>query len=70
MSSNVEPLSTNMRTAVALLEVFVVAIVLALIVTIDNVSASVQLLAVTVVSPIIALSIIFIYYCKKRKVWS
>ncbi|MGA2875043.1 MAG: hypothetical protein ABSE82_05825 [Nitrososphaerales archaeon] len=70
MSSNVGPLSANLRTAVALLEVFVVAIVLALIVTIVNVSASVQLLAVAVVSPIIAVSIVFIYYCKKRKVWS
>ncbi len=35
-----------MRTAVELLEVFVVAIILALIVTFGNVSASVQLLAV------------------------
>ena len=59
-----------MRTAVALLEVFVVAIILALIVTVENVSASVQLLAVAVVSPIIVLSIVFIYYCKKRRIWS
>jgi len=59
-----------MKTAIGLLEVFVVAVVLALAVTIASVSAGVQLLATIVVSPIILLSIIFIYYCKKGKVWS
>lgn len=59
-----------MKTAIGLLEVFVVAIILALIVTITSVSAGVQLLATIVVSPIIILSIIFIYFCKKRKIWS
>jgi hypothetical protein len=60
----------NMKAAVGLLEVFVVAIILALLVTISNVSSGVQLLATIVVSPIIILSIIFIYYCRKRKIWS
>ena len=59
-----------MKTAIALLEVFAIAIVLALIVTIVSVSAGVQILATIVVSPIIFLSIVFIYYCKMRKVWS
>ena len=30
----------------------------------------VQLLAITLISPLIILNIIFIYYCRKRKVWS
>lgn len=59
-----------MKTAIGLLEVFVVAIIVALVITISSVSPSVQLLATVLVSPIIALSIIFIYYCRKRKVWS
>jgi hypothetical protein len=59
-----------MKTAISLLEVFVVAIILALLVTITNVNPQVQLLATILVSPIIILSIIFIYYCRKRKIWS
>jgi len=59
-----------MKTAIGLLEIFVVAIILALIVTITSVSSGVQLLATVLVSPIIILSIVFIYYCKKRRVWS
>ncbi|MGO9387239.1 MAG: hypothetical protein ACLPWD_04225 [Methanobacterium sp.] len=59
-----------MRTAITLLELLLVAIILALIVTILNTTAQVQLLAITVVTPQIILIIIFIYYCKKKKVWS
>jgi FtsH-binding integral membrane protein len=62
-------LSTNMRTAITLLEVLLVAIIIALIVTILN-TAQVQLLAISVVTPQIILIIIFIYYCRKKKVWS
>lgn len=58
-----------MKAAIGLLEVFVVAIILALIVTIASVSVRVQLLATVIVSPIIILSIFFIYYCRKRKIW-
>ena len=70
MSTVAKSLSTNMKTAISLLEVFVVAIILALLVTITNVNPQVQLLATILVSPIIILSIIFIYYCRKRKIWS
>jgi FtsH-binding integral membrane protein len=63
-------LSTNMRTAITLLEVLLVAIIIALIVTILNTTAQVQLLAISVVTPQIILIIIFIYYCRKKKVWS
>ena len=59
-----------MRTALSLLEVFVVAIVLALVITLENVSRSVQVVALVSVTPIIILSLVFIYYCRQRKAWS
>ena len=59
-----------MKTSIVLLEVFLVAIILALIVTVMNSVFNVQILAVTLISPIIILTIVFIYYCRKRKVWS
>ncbi len=70
MASVTEPLSINMRTAISLLEVFVVAIILALIITVINSVLEVQLLAITIVSPLIILNLVFIYYCRRRKVWS
>ena len=70
MRSGNEPLSINMRTSIVLLEVFLVAIILALIVTVMNSVFEVQLLAITLISPLIILNIIFIYYCRRRKVWS
>ncbi len=59
-----------METAVDLLGLFVVAIIVTLIVTIVSVPFQVQLLATILVSPIIILSIIFIHYCRKGKIWS
>jgi hypothetical protein len=59
-----------MRTSIILLEVFLVAIILALIVTVINSVFEVQVLAITLISPLIILNIVFIYYCRKRKVWS
>jgi len=70
LRSGNEPLSINMRTSIVLLEVFLVAIILALIVTVMNSVFEVQLLAITLISPLIILNIIFIYYCRRRKVWS
>ena len=69
MSSSANSLSIDMRTAIGLTEVFVVAIVIALFITVANVTASVQVLAVVSVTPIIVLSLIFIYYCRKRRLW-
>ena len=63
-------LSTNMKTAVALLYVFIVAIVGALAVTLLSVSSSVQIIAVVSVTPILVLSVIFVYFCRKGKAWS
>ena len=70
LKSATEPLSVNMKTSLVLLEVFLVAIVIALIVTIMNSVFAVQILAITLVSPIIILTIVFIYYCRRRNVWS
>jgi hypothetical protein len=71
MAANRKPLlTTNMRAYISLLEVFLVAIIVALITTVESVSRPVQVLAAVVVSPIIILSIVFIYFCGKRKIWS
>ena len=65
-----ESLSINMRTAIGLLEVFIVAIVLALIVTIISGPNEVRLLAISLVVPQIILLLVFKYFCRRRKVWS
>ena len=70
MQGSGNPLSADMRTAVGLTEVFVVAIIVALFITVTSVSASVQLLAVVSVTPIVILSLVFIFYCRKRRRWS
>lgn len=62
--------SVNMRAAVALLEVFVVAVLLALAVTVSTVSPAVALLALVSVTPVVALSLVFLHYCRKQKAWS
>ena len=59
-----------MRTSIILLEVFLVAIILALIVTVINSVFEVQVLAITLISPLIILNIVFIYFCRRQKVWS
>ena len=70
MSNADRRLSTNMRSAIALLQVFAVAIVLALTVTIASVTPAVNLLATALVSPIVILTLVFIRYCKRRMAWS
>lgn len=59
-----------MRTSILLLKIFLFAIIVALIITIWNSVFEVQLLAITIISPVIILNIVFIYYCKRQKVWS
>jgi len=66
---SLDPLSLRMRSAVVLTELFVVAIVLALLITLSSVSPSAQLLAAGAVAPIIVLSLVFIRYCRRRKLW-
>ena len=70
MNSIVKPLSVNMRTSIVLLEIFLFAIIAALIVTVVSSVFEVQILAITLISPLIILNIIFIYYCRKGKFWS
>jgi hypothetical protein len=70
LTSNTEPLTTNMRTAIGLLEVLAVAIIFAFIVAIVNGTAEIRLIALSVVTPQIILILIFIYYCRRKKVWS
>jgi peptidoglycan/LPS O-acetylase OafA/YrhL len=70
LTFDTEPLSINLRTAIGLLEVFVVAIIFAFIVAIVNGTAEIRLIALSVVTPQIILILIFIYYCRRKKVWS
>lgn len=59
-----------MKSAIGLLEIFLVAIIVALGITVASVSAEVGILATALVSPIIILTIVFIYYCRRRRAWS
>ena len=65
-----ESLSINMRTAVGLLELFLVAIILAFLATFATGTTEMRLLSVAFITPITILSIVFIYYCRRKKVWS
>jgi hypothetical protein len=64
------PLTVNMRTTITLLEVFVVAVVLAFVVTVASGTLEMQALAAGLIIPIILLSVVFIRYCRLRKFWS
>ena len=59
-----------MRTATVVLEVFVVAVVLAFIVTLSTGTLEMQVLAAGLVVPIIILSLLFVRYCWRGKAWS
>ena len=61
--------STLTRVALAMLELFVVAFVAALVVTLATVSAGVQFIAAAAVVPIIFVSLILVYYCRKGRAW-
>ena len=65
-----ESLSVNMRTAVGLLELFLVAIILAFLTTFVTGTTEMRLLSIAFITPIIVLSIVFIYYCRRKKIWS
>jgi len=62
--------SVYIRAATALLEVFVVAVVLAFLVTVSTRTLEMQVLATGLVTPIIIISLVFIRYCRRGKVWS
>jgi len=63
-------LSVNMKTAVGLLELFLVAIILAFLATFTTGTTEMRLLSIAFITPISILSIVFIYYCRRKKVWS
>lgn len=69
LTSTNEPLSINMRTAIGLQEIFLVAIILAFITTLITGTAEMRLISVALITPLIILSVAFIYNCRKRKVW-
>ena len=70
MSTNSKNLSTNNKAAIALLYVFTAAIIAAFITTIISVPANVQILAVGFITPLVVLSLVFVFYCRKGKAWS
>ena len=59
-----------MRTAVGLLEIFLVAIILAFLATFATGTIEMRLLSLASITPIAVLSIVFICYCRRKKVWS
>jgi hypothetical protein len=59
-----------MKTAISLLIVFTFAIILALVATVMSSATEVGLLALVLVTPQIVLSVAFIYFCWRRKIWS
>ena len=70
MTDEAKPFTTNMKAAIGLLYIFVIAIIAALIITVLSVPLGVKVLASAAVSPLIALNIVFIYFCGKGKAWS
>ncbi len=69
MTTN-QSLSVNMKASIALLELFVVAIALAFIVTVSTGTSQMQTLAVGLVAPMIILSLVLVRYCRRRRTWS
>ncbi len=59
-----------MRTAIGLLELFLAMIALAFLATFTTGTTEMRLLSLAIISPIAVLSIVFIYYCRRKKVWS
>ena len=70
MTATNEPLSVNMKTAIGLLETFIIAVVLAFLATVSTGTFEMQLLAAVLITPIVILSLAFVHYCRMRKVWS
>ncbi len=70
LKSTDEQLSVNMKTAIGLLELFVIAIVLAFVATVTTGTMVMQVLAAGLITPIVVVALVFIYYCRRRKIWS
>ena len=63
-------LSVSMKTAVALLVVFTIAIILAFAVTIITGTTEIRFIALAFVTPLTILNLVFVYYCRQRRLWS
>jgi len=59
-----------MKAAVALLEVFLVAVVLALLVTVYSVPFVVKFLALALVAPFVAVGFLLVRHCRRGEVWA
>ena len=70
MSENTRRLTVNMKTAIGLLEIFLIAIVVAFVITVAYVPTEVKFIAIGAVSPFVILAVAFIYYCRRGKLWS
>jgi hypothetical protein len=70
MIASSKSLTVNMRTAIGLLYIFIFAIVVALIITIISVPNGVKILAIGFIIPMVALSLIFVHFCRMRRAWS
>jgi len=64
------PSTRSERAARFLLAVFLVAVVAALAITLSSVAPSVRLLAAGVVTPIIALTLLLLYFERRGRAWS
>lgn len=69
MSAKKAP-SLNMRMATLLLEVFVVAVVLAFLVTVATGTFEMRALAAGLIIPIVVLSLAFVHYSRMGRWWS
>lgn len=62
-------LTVNMKTALSLLIIFLVAIILAFLVTIITGTTEMRLLSIVVIMPLSAISLVLIFFCRRRKMW-
>jgi hypothetical protein len=60
----------SQRTAMTLLALFLVAVIVALAVTLQSVATGVGILALSAVSPPIVLTLLFLYFERRQRPWS
>jgi hypothetical protein len=65
-----DPAPLAQKVAIAVLSLFFVAIVVALAITLTSVPAGVRILAGTVVTPIIGLAVLFLFFEWRGRPWS
>jgi hypothetical protein len=64
------PADVSPRAATVLMALFLVAVIAALAVTLSSVAVPVGLLAASAVTPIIVLSLLLLYFERRRRPWS